>query len=163
MLEILTDLRIPLWMKFVFDFFAAWDALDRSENFLLAAQPQKRKRGETVKLYNSITGEWVEPAQWQLALKIGDHYAIHPNRIVLGKQYVPVPTVYGCITSDAGCEPGFFFVSAYSQWNPDGEIGGFCICDATHPLTEEQFERAKAEGWPELPEILKSAADGRVA
>jgi len=107
-----------------------------------------------MKLWNFIANEWVEPTMWQKGLKIGDLYAIHPNRIVLGKQYVPAPTVYGRITGDEMCEPGFFIVLAYSQLSPQGEVGEFCICEATHQLTEEQFKRAQSAAWPELPEII---------
>jgi hypothetical protein len=111
-------------------------------------------RGEKLKLYNSITGEWVKPKQWQSELRIGDYYAIHHNRIVMGLQALPAPTVYGRITSSKNCDPGFFIVQAYSQWTPQGEMGNFCICDATHRLTKEQFKQIREAGWPELPEIF---------
>ena len=103
----------------------------------------------------SFTGEGVEPKKWQLALKTGDYYAIYPARIALGKQYVPVPTIYGCIVGNEGFEPGYFHVQAYSKSLPEGNDEEFSICDATHLLTEEQFKQAKEAGWPELPEILK--------
>ena len=108
-----------------------------------------------MKFLNSFTGEWVEPAKWQLALKTGDYYAIYPARIALGKQYVPVPTIYGCIAGNEGLAPGYFQVQAYSQSMPEGNAEEFCICDATHVLTQEQFNQAQAAEWPELPEILK--------
>ena len=104
---------------------------------------------EGMKFWNSVLNAWVEPSEWQKELKIGDFYAIYPNRIVMGKQFLPAPTVYGLITNDEDCEPGYFFVRAFSQWMPDGDIGEFCICDATHRLTEEQFKEAQAAGWPE--------------
>lgn len=107
-----------------------------------------------MKLYNSVISDWVEPEPWQLDLKIGDCYAIYPNKIVLGKEYVPAPTVYGRIKGNESCNPGYFIVLAYSQWAPQGEVSDFCICNATHLLTEEQFIQAKKVGWPELPEIL---------
>ena len=110
-----------------------------------------------MKLLNSFTGEWIEPGKWQLAVKVGDYYAIYPARIALGKQYVPVPTIYGCITGNEGLEPGYFQVQAYSRSLPAGNVEEFCICEATHLLTEEQFKQAKEAGWPELPEILKGA------
>ena len=107
-----------------------------------------------MKFLNSFTGEWVEPKKWQLALKAGDYYAIYPARIALGKQYVLVPTIYGCIAGNAGLESGYFQVLAYSQSLPEGNAEEFCICDATHLITEEQFKRAQSAGWPELPEIM---------
>lgn len=107
-----------------------------------------------MKFLNSFTGEWIEPAKWQLALKAGDYYAIYPVRIALGKQYVPVPTIYGCITGNEGLELGYFQVQTYSQSLSEGNAEEFCICDATHQLTEEQFKQAQGAGWPELPEIL---------
>ena len=108
-----------------------------------------------MKFLNSFTGEWIEPEKWQLALKAGDYYAIYPARIALGKQYIPVPTIYGCIVENEGLEPGYFHVQAYSQTIPEGNAEEFCICDATHLLTKEQFKQAKEAGWQELPEILK--------
>ena len=108
-----------------------------------------------MKFLNSFTGEWVEPNKWQLTLKAGDYYAIYPARIALGKQYVPVPTIYGCIVGNEGLEPGYFQVRASSKLLPEGHDEEFSICDATHLLTEEQFKQAKEAGWPELPEILK--------
>jgi hypothetical protein len=108
-----------------------------------------------MKLWNSIVSDWVEPEQWQLELKIGDYYAIYPNRIVMGKQYVPAPTVYGRITGNENCAPGFFIVLVYSQWSPQGEVDELCICEATHLLTEEQYRQAQKAVWPELAEILE--------
>jgi len=110
---------------------------------------------KAIKLWNSITNEWVEAESWQKELKIGDFYAIYPNRIVVGKQYIPAPTVYGHIDGNDHCDPGFFNVLAYSQWVPHGEVGELCICEATHILTEDQFRQAQTAEWPELPEILK--------
>jgi len=107
------------------------------------------------KFLNSLTGEWVTPAEWQSALKVGDYYAIHPARIVLGKQYFPMPSVYGRITSNKGMEPGYFLVKAYSQLMPEGDVGEICICDPTHLLTKEHFKQAKQAGWPELLEIIR--------
>ena len=107
-----------------------------------------------MKFMNSFTGKWVEPAKWQLGLTVGDYYAIFPARIALGKQYVPVPTIYGYITGNKGLEPGYFQVQACSQLKPEGIAEEFCICDATHLLTKEQFKQAQGAGWPELPEIL---------
>ena len=101
------------------------------------------------KFWNSVLNDWVEPREWQKELKVGDYYAIHPNHIVIGKQFLPAPPVYGQITSDEDCETGYFFVQAFSQWMPDGDTGEFCICDATHRLTEEQFKQAQIAGWPE--------------
>ena len=108
-----------------------------------------------MKFLNSFTGEWVEPNKWQLTLKAGDYYAIYPARIALGKQYAPVPTIYGRIVGNEGLESGYFQVQTYSKSLPEGNDEEFSICDATHLLTEEQFKQAKEAGWPELPEILK--------
>jgi hypothetical protein len=110
-----------------------------------------------MKFLNSFTGEWVEPAKWQWDLKVGDYYAIYPARITVGKQYVPVPTIYGCIMGNEGLESGYFRVQEYSQLKPEGIAEEFCICDASYLLTEEQFIRAKGAGWPGLPEILQEA------
>lgn len=107
-----------------------------------------------MKLWNSIMSDWVEPEPWQLDLKVGDYYAIYPNRIVLGKQYIPAPTIYGQIHGNDNCSPGFFMALAYSQRMPQGEIGEVCICEATHLLTEEQFKQAQQAGWPELPKLI---------
>jgi hypothetical protein len=108
-----------------------------------------------MKLWNQIKNAWVEPEPWQLGLKVGDYYAIYPNRLVVGPQALPAPTVYGRIQSDENCEAGFFIVLGYSEWMPQGEVGEFCICEATHILTEEQFRQAQQAGWPELPAILE--------
>ena len=46
-----------------------------------------------MKFLNSFTGEWVEPKEWQLALKAGDYYAIYPARIAPVFELAPVAGV----------------------------------------------------------------------
>jgi hypothetical protein len=105
-----------------------------------------------MKFTNILTGETVTPEDWQLALKPGDYYTIEsPTLAVAGQRVGPPtgpPTVYGRIENDEDCEPGFFWVQAYSQWCPEGEFGLMNICDPSRTLTEAEFEQARAEGWP---------------
>lgn len=108
--------------------------------------------------FNQFTGQTVTPSPRQLALKPGDYYAITRPTVALvdalglAEIYDNVPTVYGHIITNEP-QPGYFLVRGFSQWCPDGELGTFNICEATtHPLTPQQFEAARAAGWPkEIP------------
>lgn len=115
-----------------------------------------------MKFKNTITGEWVEATDWQLALKAGDYYCIAQPLVTMpnesdGWDVTLGPTVYGqIITNEPEREepaylPGYFLVRTFSQWCPEGEMGGFCIVDATRQLTPAEFEHARSEGWPGDP------------
>lgn len=106
---------------------------------------------------NMITGQTVTPTDWQQALKVGDYYCIakpvvaviDPNTGHAGSLGPnEVPAVYGRIVSAVPRAPGHFWAKAYSQWCPDGETGLVCIVDPTHQLTKDEFNQAKASGWP---------------
>lgn len=104
--------------------------------------------------YNQITGQAVEPTDWQLQLKPGDYYLIDRPTIMMGDETHTGPNCYGHIIGntpdpDEPAYPeGFFLVRAYSQWCPKGELGLFCIVEATRQLTEAEFEAFRAQGWP---------------
>lgn len=104
---------------------------------------------------NFITGETVVPEDWRLALRPGDFYRI--DRPVIGalarhlQGYIDVlddVTVYGEILNSKDCEEGFFNVHAYSTWTPIGEEGIICILEPTAKISREEFEAARAAGWP---------------
>lgn len=97
-----------------------------------------------MKFTHILTGQEVEATTWQMALKAGDYYCIEGELM---------PTVYGHIITNEAEEgeppyrPGFFLVRGYSEWCPQGELGMFCIVDATRPLSPEEFAQARANGW----------------
>jgi hypothetical protein len=103
---------------------------------------------------NILTGQTIKPEAWQLALKPGDYYCIEqPAPAIIDQatsqvEFFAAPAVYGQIQDNEDCDPGFFWVEAFSAWCPDGEVGHLNICDPTHLLTEEEFNQAKANGWP---------------
>lgn len=94
-----------------------------------------------MRFHNFLTGEWVEATEWQAALKVGDYYRI------ADADY----DIYGQII-EATEEEGMFWVEGYSVACPQGEKGMFCVVDATHPLTQEEFERAKQHNWQLSPD-----------
>lgn len=119
-----------------------------------------------MKFRNTITGELIKAAPWQLALKAGDYYCIDAPTVMMQNEtgdfdHFPAPTVYGeIITSQAEEDeppyrPGRFLVRGFSQWSPEGELGEFCIVDATRQLTQAEFEEARASGWPNLNAALE--------
>ncbi len=87
-----------------------------------------------MRFHNMLTGEWQEPAEWQVALKVGDYYRIAHYGI------------YGQLI-EATQNEGFFWAKGYSISCPEGETGMFCVLDATHPCTQEEFEQAKQRNW----------------
>jgi hypothetical protein len=77
---------------------------------------------------NMLTGEWMTPEPWQQELTVGSCYVIHhPVVAVDGRQIPGAPTVYGEIIDGEGCEEGFFYARAFSEYCPEGEIGLMCI------------------------------------
>ncbi|MCB0207699.1 MAG: hypothetical protein KDJ52_00125 [Anaerolineae bacterium] len=104
--------------------------------------------------YNRITGQTVTPEPWQLELKVGDHYIIKQPKFWVGDEVGIAPTCYGEIITNTPEEDeppypnGFFLVRAFSQWCPEGELGMFCIIEATRQITKEKFEQARLQGWP---------------
>jgi len=47
------------------------------------------------------------------------------------------------------------FSNCFSQLCPEGELGDTHVCNMNMKITEEQFEQAKAAGWPcDPPEVL---------
>jgi hypothetical protein len=98
-----------------------------------------------------LTGELITPAAWQLALQVGDYYTIEAPIAGVGDgdrfTTFAMPPVYGRIESDEECQPGYFWVRAYSQECPQGESGSFNICEATRLISAEEFAAAKARGW----------------
>lgn len=108
-----------------------------------------------MKFQHIITGQLVEPSAWQQQLKIGDHYmddhAVASTADADGNMEIwgPLPTIYGRIESDEPCHPGFFYVMAFSQWCPDGELGLMCIVEPTRFLTPAEFDAARQAGWPD--------------
>lgn len=104
-----------------------------------------------MKLIHLLTRHKVETAPWQDALKVGDYYLIEKPSLWAGAEFFPdLPPVYGHILSAEDCEPGFFWAEAFSQVCPEGEIGLFCICEASRQLTEAEFLEAQSYGWPAL-------------
>lgn len=104
-----------------------------------------------MKFINQITGKTVEAQPWQTQLKPGDYYLIVAPIIYLNGQNFTGPTVYGQIlpSHEEDLLPdGFHTVRAYSQWEPDGELGLFCVVDATRQLTEAEFDAFRSQGWP---------------
>ena len=89
-----------------------------------------------MKFYSMLSKDWVEAADWQASLKVGDYYKTAPYGI------------YGQIL-EATRDDGFFIVKAYSTLCPEGEKGLFCVMDATHQITQDEFEQAKQRGWSE--------------
>jgi len=101
-----------------------------------------------MQLYHMLTGQTVETAPWQEALKVGDFYLIEKPSLWAGAAFFPdLPPVYGHILSDEDCEPGFFWAEAFSQMCPEGEMGEFCIVEASQQLTQEEFQAAQDNGW----------------
>lgn len=101
---------------------------------------------------NIITGQLLTPSDWQAALQVGDYYEIAFPIAAAGDGqrfdiFDRMPHIYGQIESDEECQPGFFWVRAYSTDCPRGEVGSFNICEATRKLTREDFEAARARGW----------------
>lgn len=106
-----------------------------------------------MKFRHMITGEMVEPTDWQLGLQVGDYYRTDQSVAMVGETiFDNIPTIYGHIESDEECEPGWFLVRAYSQWCLKGELGLMCIIEPSCKLTQEEFEAARAAGWPDLKE-----------
>ena len=98
-----------------------------------------------MKFMHLLTGQPVETEPWQDALKVRDFYAIENPTLWAGGEFIPtLPPVYGHILSNEDCEPGFFWAEAYSQVCPEGEVGLFCIVEATRLLTEDEFHAALA-------------------
>lgn len=114
-----------------------------------------------MKFQNIITGQWIEATDWQLALKAGDFYCIEQPQLYAGGETSAGPTIYGQIITNTPEDdeplyrPGFFLVRGFSQWCPKGELGEFCIADATRQLSHEEFERARAAGWTIIEEESK--------
>lgn len=101
-----------------------------------------------MQFHHLITGEIIEPEEWQLQLKVGDHYRIDRPYAMVGDTTYDMPTIYGRIESDEDCPSGFFYVRAFSQYCPHGELGLMCLVEPSCLITEEEFYRARAEGWP---------------
>lgn len=98
---------------------------------------------------NILTGKTMTPEPWQLELKVGDFYINEKAVAALGEDiFYSTPNIYGQIVSDEDCRPGYFWVRGYSEWCPEGELGGFNICEATRKLTEDEFNQARENGWP---------------
>lgn len=99
---------------------------------------------------DQMTGRLVETAPWQDALQVGAYYLIENPNLWAGADFSPaLPQGFGKIISDEACERrwlqhGFFWAEAYSQVCPEGEVGLFCIAEATRQLTEDQFRAALA-------------------
>lgn len=116
-----------------------------------------------MKFKHIFTGQWIEPEEWQANLRVGDYYRIDQPVAMLAPTGNPreiqrkfqVPTVYGRLESAEGCPPGYFYARGYSQWCPTGEIGLVCIVEPTRQLTQEEFEQARAAGWPVKEETSK--------
>ena len=105
-----------------------------------------------MKLMHFLTGQTVNPEPWQEALKVGDFYVIENPTLWAGGEFFPaLPPVYGRILGDEECEPGFFWAEAFSQVCPEGEVGLFCIVEASRQLPEAEFLAAQEMGWPNLP------------
>jgi hypothetical protein len=106
-----------------------------------------------VPFYNMITGQTISPKPWQEHLRPGDYYMIEnpiiglvsPNRV--DAQEVNDAPVYGIIIGAEDCEPGYFWVRAYSILCPGGEEGVMCIVDPTRVISREEFETARRNGW----------------
>lgn len=104
---------------------------------------------------NLITGEMVTPTDWQRQLAVGDYYMIaRPVAAAVDlagttHTYDDMPAIYGQIIDNEGCQPGFFWVRAYSELCPHGESGQMNICEPTRKLTAEEFAVAQARGWKE--------------
>jgi hypothetical protein len=106
-----------------------------------------------MKFVNQITGERIEAAEWQIKLKPGDYFVNErPIAGVIDKSGTQLfdtsmwPTIYVHIdkpTRDAG----FFWCTAYSEWEPNGDKGVQCILDATRQITKEEFEAASLRDW----------------
>ncbi len=104
-----------------------------------------------MKLIHMLTGHPVETEPWQDALRVGDFYVIENPTLWAGGEFIPaLPPVYGHIISNEDCDPGFFWAEAFSQMCPEGEIGEFCIVEASRQLTEAEFLTAQKSGWPNL-------------
>jgi hypothetical protein len=56
---------------------------------------------------------------------------------------------YTMAVLDSAHSRGYRFSTAYSQWEPDGEIGDVHISTMAK-ITKELFDEAKALGWPGL-------------
>ena len=102
-----------------------------------------------MKFQNMITGGWKEAADWQMALKPGDYFV--NERPIAGivtarerELFEGLPTIYARIDKRAS-DDGFFWCTAYSEWEPRGEKGVQCIVDATRQITKEEFDRAVQE------------------
>lgn len=104
-----------------------------------------------MKFINKITNQTVEAQPWQTKLKPGDYYLIKAPIIYLEGETFTGPTIYGQILpshEETYLPAGFHTVRGYSQWAPEGELGLFCIVDASRQLTQDEFEQARAQGWP---------------
>lgn len=111
-----------------------------------------------MKFKHIFTGQWIEPEAWQADLQVGDHYYIEQPQAMLLSTNNPdefqskyqTPPVYGRIESAENCPTGYFYVEGFSQWCPEGEHGLMCIVEPSRKLTPEEFERARAAGWPTI-------------
>ena len=124
----------------------------------------------TLKFLDHFTNKIVETQPWQEAMRPGDCYCIDEPRAGyagLDENFQVIPetakswslgmTIYGVIMEadpgDPPLEPGFVWVQAYSEIEPEGEYGTQCITDFTYKLSPEQFGQARLAGWPAIEEL----------
>ena len=105
-----------------------------------------------MKYQNMITGNDVEAQPWQLALKPGDCYVNEqPIDVAVTidgnmQEFTSLPKIYCQVLSEArDVGPGFFWVRAFSIFEPAGERGLNCIVDGTRPITRDEFDQAVKE------------------
>ena len=102
-----------------------------------------------MKFVNMLTKEERFSEPWQDELQPGDCFVNEqPVAGVIeadgtAKQFDTSkwPIIYCEIVKPAHA-PGFFWVKAYSAWEPQGEMGVQCILDARRKITREEFTKA---------------------
>ena len=61
---------------------------------------------------------------------------------------------------DAPLAEGYVMVQAFSEWEPEGEVGEAHVVLAERQLTSAQFERARLLEWPNYPGGLMRVLQG---
>ncbi|MBI5499784.1 MAG: hypothetical protein HY907_06045 [Deltaproteobacteria bacterium] len=103
---------------------------------------------------------------WQAVLAPGDFFIrIWSGLVIYGEILDPaVPQFPGDYSDEALSEirreariyeqpemRGYRFTRCYSVACPEGEFGDTHVSSMTRKITREQFEQARASGWPEAP------------
>ena len=93
---------------------------------------------------------------WQRQLAPGHYFVSNFEGLTIYNQILEDVLEPG----DAPLAVGYVMVQAFSQWEPEGEVGEAHIVSAERQLTSAQFERARHLEWPNYSGGLMQVLQG---